>query len=101
MNFSREDIDNIFYNDGIIFSVYDENFRTPYDDKYFVHTINNNTVNGKKIYYYLNQNDIVVPNDAGQIIAVNCRGLEIKNLNLSNSDFPVILVNCKNSKIEK
>ena len=93
--------DNIFYNDGIIFSLYDENFITPYDDKYFVHTINNNTVNGKKIYYYLNQNDILVPNDAGQIIAVNCCGLEIENLNLSNTDFPIIFVNCKNSKIVK
>jgi len=93
--------DNIFYNDGIIFSLYDENYRIPYDDKYFVHNINNNTVNGKKIYYYLNENDIVVPNDAGQLIAINCCGLEIKNLKLSNSDFPVILVNCKNSKIEK
>lgn len=93
--------DNIFYNDGIIFSLYDGNSRTPYDDKYFVHNINNNTVNGKKIYYYLNQNDILVPNDAGQIIAVNCCGLEIKNLNLSDNDFPVIFVNCKNSKIKK
>ena len=95
--------DNIFLNDGITFSLYDYgNYRTPYDEKYFVHSIYNNTVNGnKKIYYYINETDIEVPIDAGQVIAVNCCGLKIKNLNLSNTDYSIILVNCKNSKIEK
>jgi hypothetical protein len=94
--------DNIFLKDGITFSLYDYgNYRTPYDEKYFIHNIYNNTVNDKKIYYFLNENNIKVPIDAGQVIAVNCFNLEIKNLILSNTDFPVIFINCKNSKIEK
>ena len=45
------------------------------------HTIENNTVNGKPIYYYKNMNGpFTVPSDAGQVILANCTNFTIQNL---------------------
>lgn len=93
--------ENEFFGDSITFSLYDQGSReAPYDDKYFTHDIYDNTVNGRPIYYYVNQNDIVVPENAGQVIAVSCNNLKLCNLNLSNADFSCILANCSDSLIE-
>ena len=72
------------------------------------HTINGNTINGKKIYYYknvngLNSDDFV---DAGQIHLVNCDYSYISNLDLSYSGVGVSLyysdhnniLNCNSSQ---
>ncbi len=48
---------------------------------------NSNTVNGKPLYYYVNQIDLA-PNDfinAGQVILVNCNNSLISNLDISQS----------------
>jgi len=48
------------------------------------HTIENNYVNGRPIYYYKNNSDTVtVPSDAGQVILANCSNITIRDLNLS------------------
>jgi len=92
---------NEFNRDGIVFSLYDiENEPIPFHEEYFIHNIYNNTVNGRKIYYYKNQKNINVPNDAGQIIAVNCSKMIIKHVNLTNADYGCILVNCTQCLIE-
>jgi len=84
---------NVFLNDGITFSIYDEEKMHPsFSIKYFIHNLWNNTLNGKPLYYYLNQRQIMVPDDAGEIIAVNCSYLYIHNISITNMDFPVILV---------
>ncbi|MBA2840986.1 parallel beta-helix repeat protein [Methanococcus maripaludis] len=49
------------------------------------HTIENNTVNGKPIYYFKNNVGGTVPTDAGQVILTNCSGMNMENLNLSNT----------------
>jgi parallel beta-helix repeat protein len=92
-------IDNDFINDSILFSLYDSDERETYNDVYFDHNIENNTVNGKKIYYFKYQNDVIVPNDAGQVIALGCENLYAKGLNLSDADFPFVLINCSGCKI--
>ena len=48
----------------------------------------NNTVNGKPIYYYKNENmnNATVPSDAGEVIMGNVSWLSMNNLNLSNGD---------------
>jgi parallel beta-helix repeat protein len=47
------------------------------------HTIENNYVNDRPIYYYKNNSDTVtVPSDAGQVILANCSNITIQNLNL-------------------
>ena len=56
------------------------------------HTIENNTANGRPIYFYRNKNGIVVPNDAAQVILYNCFNFTIQNLNLLKVDNGVTLV---------
>ncbi|HWR63221.1 MAG TPA: NosD domain-containing protein [Candidatus Thermoplasmatota archaeon] len=50
----------------------------------FSYTIENNTIYDKHIYFYTNENDGVVPNDAGQIVLVRCNNFKIQNLTISN-----------------
>ncbi|MBN2602898.1 MAG: peptidylprolyl isomerase [Candidatus Thermoplasmatota archaeon] len=93
---------NTFYNDGINIYPYElERIRPTILRKYFVHNIYNNTVNGKPLLYYLDKSDFKVPSEFGQLIAVNCKNLEIKNANVNQSDFEVMLVFCSNCLIEK
>jgi parallel beta-helix repeat protein len=92
---------NQFFGDGIVFSIYDSgNDQVFYSNKYFLHNISNNKINNKTLYYFRNQNDMEVPNDAGQIIAVNCNKIIVRDINLDNADFGCILVNCSDCLIE-
>ncbi len=63
------------------------------------HTIENNTVNGKPLYYYANGRDIVVPTDAGGLIAACCRGLTVDELDVSDSSMGVQIVHCEDVTI--
>lgn len=93
--------DNRFINDSVTFSLYDNETKpVPFCENYFVHNLYNNTVNGKKLYYYKYQNNIVVPQDAGQIIAVSCKNMIIRRTNLINADYGCILVNCVGCLLE-
>ena len=57
----------------------------------FNHTIENNTVNGKPMLHFKNQNNIYLEGTtAGQIIIVNCSNVEIKNLTISDTNTPII-----------
>jgi len=49
------------------------------------HTIDNNTVNGKPLYYYKNLENISVTGDPGQVIIANCDNVTLNNLSLSSS----------------
>ncbi len=44
-----------------------------------------NTINGKPIYYWINQHDQMVPFDAGYVALINCTRVVAQNLNLSNN----------------
>jgi len=48
----------------------------------------NNTINGKKLLFYLNQSDVTV-GDAGEVIAVKCKNLTFYGGNYSLSDVGV------------
>ena len=43
-----------------------------------------NTVNGKPIYYWVNQHDRTVPEDAGYVALINCTRITVQNLNVSD-----------------
>ncbi|HEC89635.1 MAG TPA: hypothetical protein ENI44_03525 [Thermoplasmatales archaeon] len=62
--------------------------------------ITNNTVNGKPLYFYKNAHDLVIEENAGQVILVNCTNITVKNLYLSNIDFSIMLYFCSNCTIE-
>lgn len=89
--------DNVFINDGLAFGNYVYNHHLSILD--FRHTVENNTVNGKPLYYFCDINDFIVPEDAGQVLLVNCTNVTIKNLNLNNTDFFINLAGCKNCNV--
>lgn len=67
------------------------------------HTINDNTINGKPIIYiknYNNQNNTVVPADAGQIILVNSNSILVENQVITNTDFALQIGFCSNITIQ-
>jgi len=46
-----------------------------------------NTVNGKPVYYFLNEKDMIIDNwDIGELILINCTGFLIKNIEISGAD---------------
>ena len=65
-----------------------------------------NKVNGKSLYYLINENGFIVPNDAGEVVLINCDYCIVSNLNICNgtvgaelaySDFNTISKNTLNN----
>ncbi|KYK28166.1 hypothetical protein AYK20_07550 [Thermoplasmatales archaeon SG8-52-1] len=90
--------DNNFIDDGILLGNYLVTYTININD--FLHNITNNTVNGKPLYYYKNQKDLTVQNDAGQVILANCSNITIEDLYINNCDFSIILGYCLDCTIE-
>ncbi len=90
---------NQFIEDGILLANY-EHTKNSFTFESTSHTIKNNTVNGKPLYYFKNKNNFTVNNDAGQVILVNCSNVTIKNTFFTKCDFPVLLYFCDNCVIE-
>ena len=68
---------------------------------HFIHDIDSsNMVDKKPVYYWLNQHDKSVPNDAGYIALVNCTNITVKNLKPTSNEQGVLLVNAKDSIVE-
>ena len=89
--------DNIFIEDGVGFTSYENDGRPEIKIKYFQHTLENNTVNGKKLYYIYNEEDKIIDNlDIGQLIIVNCNNLKIKNISISKTDWGLVFAFCNN-----
>jgi len=64
---------------------------------HFVNQIDtNNTVNGKPVYYWINQHSKTVPSDAGYIGLINSTGITIEGLNLKNNSQGVLMAFCDN-----
>jgi len=58
-----------------------------------------NTVDGKPVYYWINARDVTVPSDAGYVALVNCIGVTVNNLTLTNNGQGVLLAFTENSVI--
>lgn len=59
-----------------------------------------NTVDGKPIYYWVDQKDREVPLDAGFVALVNSRNIVVKDLNLTNNGQGLLFKNTTCSRIE-
>ncbi len=59
-----------------------------------------NTVNGKPIYYWVNEQDKQVPPDAGYVAIINSTNITVKNLNLTNSYEGVLIAYSNNTLID-
>jgi parallel beta-helix repeat protein len=55
-----------------------------------------NTVDGKPIIYWVNQQDKTVPSDAGYVALINCSNIKVQNLN----KLGILLVHTKDSTIK-
>ena len=93
--------DNEFIDDGIDLGNYmhSKNFSS-LTEKDFIHNINNNTVNGRPLFYNLNKNDFEVPGEVGQILLFNCSNVTIKDIYMCRNDFPIILAYCNGCLLE-
>ena len=92
---------NIFMEDGIGFTAYENDGRPELKREYFIHTIQNNTVNGKPFYYLVNQQDLVIEScDIGQLLLVNCSNCSIKNISISNTDWGLVFAFCNHCLME-
>ncbi len=60
-----------------------------------------NKVNGKPVYYWVNERNRTVPHDAGYIAAVNSTNITIRNLTVERSGQGVLLANTTNSVVER
>ncbi len=60
-----------------------------------------NTVDGKPVYYWVNQHDKTVPSNAGYVALISCSKITVENLVLSNNGQGVLLVATNNSLITK
>jgi parallel beta-helix repeat protein len=59
-----------------------------------------NRVDGKPIYYWVNQRDKQVPADAGFVALINCTNMVVKGLNLTRNGQGVLLKYTNNSLVE-
>jgi parallel beta-helix repeat protein len=88
-------IDNIMESNGYNFGIGGTTF------EFFVQNIDaSNTIGGKVLYYLLDQADMQVPFDAGQVYAVNSTNITVKDIEVSNSFDGVVFVSTDNSTIE-
>jgi len=58
-----------------------------------------NTVDGKPIIYWVNQQSRTVPSDAGYVALINCTDIVAQNLNISGNRQGILLVSTTNSSI--
>lgn len=60
-----------------------------------------NTVDGKPVYYWINQRDFTVPLDAGYVVLVNCSRISAQNLTLTNNGEAILVAYTSNSTISR
>ena len=74
------------------------------DGSSFSHFIQNidtsNLVNGKPVYYFVDQQNKQVPNDAGFVGIVNSTNITVRDITLTNNSRGVLFAYTNNSRIE-
>jgi len=69
---------------------------------YYINDIDeSNTIDGKHIIYWVNEQDKTVPSDAGYVALVNCTNITVQNLVLANNSPGILLVATSDSHITK
>ncbi|MFX0179424.1 MAG: nitrous oxide reductase family maturation protein NosD [Candidatus Hodarchaeota archaeon] len=93
-------LNNSFQNCGIYFQGYSDKFSLQHLLTYTIDS--NNSINGKPIYFYSNQESLSNNNvtNAGQVILINCSRTYFTNLNVSYGSVGLTLFYCNNSIIE-
>ena len=72
-----------------------------YSLSHYVQNIDtSNTVDGKPIYYWVDQKDRQIPSDAGFVGVVNGTNITVRDLTLTNNSHGVLFAYTENSRIE-
>lgn len=60
-----------------------------------------NTVDGRRIYYWINKKNMTVPLDAGFVALINCTNITVQNLSLTKNWHGVLLLSTTDSTITR
>jgi parallel beta-helix repeat protein len=60
-----------------------------------------NTVNSKPVYYWVNEQDKIVPSDAGYVALTECKNISVQNLKLTGNGQGILLFSTKDSTITR
>jgi parallel beta-helix repeat protein len=60
---------------------------------------NSNTLDGKPMIYWINQNDRQVPTNAGFVMLINCTNITVQGLNLTNNLENIVIFASNNTMI--
>jgi parallel beta-helix repeat protein len=71
----------------------------PASDMFLNDVDSSNTVDGKPIIYWVNEQGKTVPSDAGYVALVKCTNMTVQNLNLSDNGQGILLMSTTNSLI--
>jgi len=86
---------NVFRNNRMI-----NNNRSFVGITFYINDVDaSNTVNGKPIYYWVNEHDKIIPPDAGYVALLSCVNITVQNLELANEDYGIMLGSTTNSTI--
>jgi parallel beta-helix repeat protein len=84
------------------FYIYDFVSMLPRPSDIFINDIDSsNTVNGKPIIYWVNEQGKIVPSNAGYVALIKCSKMIVQNLNLADNGEGILLVSTTNSRITK
>lgn len=68
--------------------------------QHFIHDIDStNLVDGKPVYYWINQSNRRVPTDAGFVAVINSTNITVENLNLTTNEQGVLFLGTEKSAI--
>jgi len=68
-------------------------------EMYFQDIDTSNTVNGKPMYYFIDQNNLTVPEDAGYVALINCTNIDVANADMQRNAHGVQLAFSTNCTI--
>ena len=75
-------------------------FEVGEDPAFFTsHTLRDNRVNGKPLYYFANEANRIVPMDAGGVIAACCENIEVAGIDVSDNSIGIQLAYCSNAQV--
>ena len=98
---------NTFSNNGFGLTLYSYRntvinnsfFNSGFNVVTFHNIVKNNTVNGKPLVFLEDESNIIVDDDNGQVILINCSYITVKNQDLFNTSYPIHLRYSNNCSI--
>jgi len=85
---------NTFIDDGLYFKGF-----VSLKEEVFSYTVANNSVNELPLGYIVNETDVMITEDYGQLILINCNKTVVKDQNYSNTSVGIALYYCYENQL--